>query len=127
MEMFLLMTCLTHNRFNHVRSLFPERDSLCGEGQTIVRQEMPSLEPLISGKRHDNTMMVAAALSYLGEEALHGTVLSLQSFWHHSQLSSFSSLCILPFIMIVPRVHKPRSVADFKERAEFVGYLKKVH
>ena len=24
----------------------------------------------------------------LGEEALHGTVLSLQSFWHHSQLSS---------------------------------------
>ena len=38
----------------------------------------------------------------LGEEALHGTVLSLQSFWHHSQLSSVSSLCILPFI--VPQV-----------------------
>ena len=26
------------------------------------------------------------AISCLREEALHGTVLSLQSFWHHSQL-----------------------------------------
>jgi len=44
----------------------------------------------------------------LKEEALHGTVLSLQSFWHHSQLSSPSSLCILP--RIVPRVaYEPRS------------------
>jgi len=50
----------------------------------------------------------SVAISCLREEALHGTVLSLQSFWHHSQLSSPSSLCILPCIM--PRVaYEPRS------------------
>ena len=44
----------------------------------------------------------------LREEAMHGTLLSLQSFWHHSQLSSPSSLCILPHI--VPRVaYEPSS------------------
>jgi hypothetical protein len=41
-------------------------------------------------------------ISCLREEDLHGTILSLQSFWHHSQLSSPSSLCILP--RIVPQV-----------------------
>jgi hypothetical protein len=50
----------------------------------------------------------SVAISRLREEALHGTVLSLQSFWHHSQLSSPSSLCILP--CIVPQVaYEPRS------------------
>ena len=43
----------------------------------------------------------SVAVSRRGEEALHRTVLSLQSFWHHSQLSSPSSY-ILP--CIVPQV-----------------------
>ena len=38
----------------------------------------------------------------LGEEALHGTVLSLQSFWHHSQLSSL--VVFVSFHSIVPQV-----------------------
>jgi hypothetical protein len=59
--------------------------------------------------------------SCLGGEALHGTVLSLQSFWHHSQLSSFSSLCILPFIVIVPRAAiNLGPVADLSEWTSFL-------
>ena len=38
----------------------------------------------------------------LGEEALHGTVLSLQSFWHHPQLSSL--VVFVSFHSIVPQV-----------------------
>ena len=49
----------------------------------------------------------------LGEEALHGTVLSLHSFWHHSQLSSL--VVFVSFHSIVPQVATNRGpVTDLK-------------
>ena len=53
----------------------------------------------------------------LGEEALHGTVLSLQSFWHHSQLSSL--VVFVSFHSIVPQVATNRGpVTDLTRKKE---------
>ena len=49
------------------------------------------------------TLLTYRRFLRLGEEALHGTVLSLQSFWHHSQLSSLV-VFVLSFHFIVPQV-----------------------